>query len=122
MERLFRKGYEPALTLGNAKAIDILVCNPETKKTMAVSVKAVRGGGKWGVGRDDLSSHKDLVFVFLLYTDFDDLIVNPDVWVMRAKDVETRKAGWLNQAFAIYYSGANAPHDLDRFKDAWHLI
>lgn len=122
MERLFRKGYEPALTLGNAKSIDILVYDPATKKTKTVSVKAVCGGGKWSVGSDDLSGHKDLVFVFLLYRAFDDLTTDPEVIVMKASDVEARKQGWLNGTSAIYYAGSNAPEDLDKFKDAWHLI
>lgn len=121
MERLFRQGYEPALTLGNAKSIDILAYNPETKKTKAISVKAVRNGGKWGVGSEDYSTQDDLVFVFLRYRSFDDLTSNPDVYVIPAPIVEELKGGWLNGASALYYSGANAPN-LDGFKDAWHLV
>ena len=120
MERLFRMGYEAALTLGNTKRVDILVYDMDGQRQKKISVKTVRdGGGKWGVGHDDLSGEKDLVFVFLLYADFDDPTTNPDVWVMPAKDVETRKRGWLDGASAIYYSGSNAPDDLDKFKDAW---
>lgn len=122
MERLFRLGYEPALTLGNAKSIDVLAYRPDSHKQIRVSVKAVRSGGKWGVGRDDLSGEKDLIFVFLLYRSFDNLTTNPEVYVMPAKDVEKRKQGWLNETSAIYYSGINAAADLDNFKDAWHLI
>jgi hypothetical protein len=64
MEALYRLGHEPALTLGNAKLIDILV---QTKKgaTKRISVKAIRGGGKWGVGDANLSKQKELFFVLL---------------------------------------------------------
>lgn len=122
MERLFRMGYEPALTLGNAKTVDILVGRLGNQTPKRISVKTVCGGGKWGIGDTDLSSEKGLVFVFLLYRYFDDLTASPDVWVMPAKDVEARKQGWLNGTSAIYYSGSNMPVDLHKFKDAWSHI
>lgn len=122
MERLFRLGYEPALTLGNAKTIDILAYHPETEKQIRVSVKAVRSGGKWGVGRNDLSGENDLFFVLLIYKSFDDLSTSPEVYVMPAKDVEKCKRGWLNDTSAIYYSGEHKTDGFEQFKDAWHLI
>jgi hypothetical protein len=75
MEQLFRLGHLPALTLGNAKTVDIFV--KTTNGTYQVSVKSIRGGGKWGVGRDDYSSHDDLIFVLLRYDSFEDLRVRP---------------------------------------------
>lgn len=122
MERLFRLGYEPALTLGNAKSIDILAYHPQDRKQLRVSVKAVRDGGKWGVGKDDLSIEEDLIFFFLLYKSFDDLATSPDVYVMPATEVEKRKQPWLNETSAIYYSGINKSKDLEYFKNAWNLI
>lgn len=121
MEHLYRKGYEPALTLGNAKSIDILAYNPATGKTITISVKAVCKGDKWGVGRENLCHRDDMIFVFLLYRNFDDLTTTPEVWVIPAKDVEARKLGWLNGTSAIYYGGKNKT-DLREFKDAWHLL
>jgi hypothetical protein len=122
MEKLFRLGHEPALTLGNAKSIDIIV---RTRKgnLKTISVKAARGGGKWGVDKDDLSKEKDLLFVFLLYKSFDeDVTTNPLVWVMKAADVEKRKRPWFNKS-AIYYGvRKHMPPDLADFKDAWCLI
>ena len=60
--------------------------------------------------------------MFLNYKSFDDLSTSPEVYVMPAKDVEKRKRGWLNDTSAIYYSGNNAADDIEKFKDAWHLI
>ncbi len=121
MERLYRLGYEPALTLGNAKSIDIFVRTDEGK-LKTVSVKAVRGGGKWPVESRDLSGEKDMAFVFLLYKKFPDVTTDPEVWVMKASDVETRKRRWFEKS-AIYYSHKKqAPKDLSKFKDAWHVI
>ncbi len=81
---------------------------------MSVSVKACRGGGKWGVDHDDLSADKNLVFVFLLYKEFDEVTTAPEVWVMPAKEVEKRKKKWFSGS-GLYYSGT----DLDGFKDQW---
>ena len=121
MERLFRLGHEPALTLGNAKHIDILV---ETKsgRIKTVSVKAVRAGGKWPVGKSDLSHKSNMVFIFLLYKKFSDARTDPEVWVMPAKDVEARKRKWMD-GHGIYYSHANlGVPDLETYRDAWHHV
>jgi len=120
MERLFRLGFEPALTLGNAKSIDIFV--QTDAGPVAVSVKAARGGGKWPVSGTPDPDPEHLVYVLLLYRHFDDLKTDPEVWVMPAADVEKRKRPWFNRS-AIYYSHReHAPADLDEFKDAWHLV
>ena len=72
MELLFRLEHEPALTLGNAKSIDILTRSPNGN-LYEVSVKAMRGGGKWGIGTQDYSKEKNLVFVLLHYKKFGQL-------------------------------------------------
>ena len=120
MERLFRLGYQPALTLGNAKSIDILVQTGSGPKV--ISVKATRGGGKWPVSLASDPDPEHLVYVFLLYRHFDDVTTDPEVWVMPAPDVEDRKRQWFDRS-AIYYSHRQqAPADLADFKDAWHHI
>jgi hypothetical protein len=121
MERLFRLGHEPALTLGNAKSIDIIV-RTNNGKLKTISVKSARGGGKWGVEKYDLTTRDDLVFVFLLYKTFEDVKSDPQVWIMSAADVEKRKRPWFEKS-AIYYSHRiQTPADLDDFKNAWHVI
>lgn len=121
MERLFRLGHEPALTLGNAKSIDIIV-RTQRGELKTISVKAARGGGKWPVESRGVSNEKDLIFVFLLYRQFEDVTTDPEVWVMKASDVELRKRRWFEKS-AIYYSHKElAPADLHEFKNAWHLI
>jgi hypothetical protein len=87
MEKLYRLGHQPALTIGKAKSIDILVRT--TKGNLyEVSVKAVCGGGKWPVGTDDHSLHPNRVFVFLHYRSFGEIYSNPDVFVVPAIEVE----------------------------------
>ena len=42
MHCLFRQGYDPALTLGNTKGIDILMYNPKNNKQYKIEVKTSR--------------------------------------------------------------------------------
>ena len=83
MESLYRLGHEPALTLGNAKSIDILTRSPKGNH-YEISVKAIHGGGKWGIGKkdEDYSNRKNLVFVLLHYKQFKDLSELPIVRVI----------------------------------------
>lgn len=121
MERLFRLGHEPALTLGNAKTIDIIV-KTKSDRLQTVSVKAVCGGGKWPVDGEDVSKRKDLVYVFLRYRRFKDVTTDPDVYVIPARTVQKLKRPWFKKP-ALYYSHPeHAPRSLKRYKDAWKYI
>ena len=121
MERLYRLGHEPALTLGNAKSIDIIV-RSKSGSLKTVSVKSVTGGGKWPVDKIDMSHEEKLIFVLLRYKNFKDVTTDPEVWVMPAYEVESRKRPWFKKS-AIYYSHKEAaPKDLEKFKNAWHHI
>ncbi len=119
MELLFRLGHEPALTLGNAKSVDILTC-PPSGNPFQVSVKAMRGGGKWGIGNADYSKSSNLIFVLLYYRSFSDPHVLPDVWVIPALKAETIKRHWHNQ-YAIYLYKKDVD-DLLCYKNAWHYL
>lgn len=118
MEALYRLGHQPALTLGNAKSVDILVRTASGRK-IEVSVKAVRGGGKWGVGRQSLAGCQDLIFVLLHYTNFGDVTKRPHVFVVPAPDVERLKEEWLD-SYAVYFSNQEGRDRLTPFRDAWH--
>jgi hypothetical protein len=119
MELLFRLGHEPVLTLGNAKSLDILTRSPQGN-LYAVSVKAMRGGRKWGIGNQDCSKEKSLVFVLLHYKKFSDLIELPEIWIIPGVSAEKIKQLWHKQ-FGLYIYKEHA-HELYPYKDAWkHL-
>ncbi len=119
MEKLFRLGVQACLTLGNAKAIDILAVSEENE-FLKVEVKSNRGGGKWGVGTHDYSSEDRMVFVFLYYEDFDILENQPEVWVMKARDVEKLKRPWFN-SYAIYLYKEDR-ENMDQYRNNWAPI
>jgi len=120
MEKLFRLDHEASITLGNAKNIDIFTKAP-SGRLYEVSVKAIRGGGKWGIGKTDYSKHKDLIFVLLHYKKFDDLSVLPEIWVIPGKDAEKLKKPWF-ETHAIYCSNKNHRESIEKYRNAWsHL-
>jgi len=120
MEKLFRLGHEAALTLGNAKSIDIFTKSPKNN-LYEVSVKAIRGGGKWGIGKENYSNSGKLVFVLLHYKDFEDVNKIPDAWVLPAKQAEKIKRKWHEPQFAIYCYKEDFPK-LEKYKNAWHFL
>ena len=123
MELLHRKGHQPALTLGNAKTIDILTRSP-SKKRYEISVKAIQGGGKFGIGKEDYNKpeHKNLVFMLFWYKKFNDIGTPPETWIIPATDAENIKGPWLNGASAIYCGNKAALARIEQYKDAWHLL
>lgn len=120
MEALYRLGHQPALTLGNAKSIDILV-RTRKGRLIEVSVKTVRGGGKWGVGDEELRERNELLFVLLRYADFTNVAAPPDVFIIPAKEVARIREPWL-ESQAVYFSNAERRGRLERFQNAWHLF
>jgi hypothetical protein len=119
MEILHRLGHQPALTLGNAKTIDIISKAP-SGNIYEVSVKAIRGGGKWGIGKDDYSKSENLVFMLFWYKDFGNIEAHPETWIIPATEAEAIKRPWHNQ-FGLYLYKEYA-HLLDPYKSAWKYL
>ena len=121
MELLYRLGHEPALTLGNAKSIDILTKSPKGN-FYEISVKAIQAGGKWGLGKkEDYSNQKNLVFVLLHYRKFGYLSELPIVRVIPARIAEKIKREWQYTQSALYIYKADLP-EMDKYLDAWHYL
>jgi hypothetical protein len=117
MQVLYRLGHQPALTLGAAKSIDILV-RTASDRLLEVSVKSVCGGGKWGVGNKDLSARDNRVFVFLHFKSFNDVTRPPEAFVIPAPAVQQLKEEWFHQ-FAVYFSNQERRERLEEYRDAW---
>ena len=123
MERLFRLGHQASLTLGNAKTIDIFTTPPgPDDRTFKVSVKSIRGGGKWGIGTTDYTADRDLIFVLLHYRNFEELKAAPDVWIMPASAAMALRRPWLGDSFAMFCGNAQDRSALEPYRDAWHFL
>ncbi len=119
MEILHRLGHQPALTLGNAKTIDILSKAP-SGKIYEVSVKAIRGGGKWGIGSENYTTYDKLVFMLFWYKSFNDISTHPETWIIPAVKAEEIKLPWHAQ-FGLYLYKEHM-HLLEPYKNAWQHL
>ena len=80
---LCRMGYNVALTMGNAKAIDITVSNDKAK-AVCVQVKTTLKGQDWLVGRD-FPSRRDILVVLVRLGEHLDR--RPELYVLRPKQL-----------------------------------
>lgn len=119
MEILHRLGHQPALTLGNAKTIDILSKAP-SGKIYEISVKAIRGGGKWGIGKEDYAMHHNLVFMLFWYKNFNDISTHPETWIIPATEAERIKRPWHAQSGLYLYK--EHLHLIEPYKNAWQHL
>ena len=62
---LLKRGLQTSVTFGNAKSIDLLAYNPETKKTFTVQVKAVRTRNAFPISHARVEANHIYVFVIL---------------------------------------------------------
>jgi hypothetical protein len=67
--KLFKRGYQASVTFGNAKAIDVLVYNPENDKSYAVQVKTIRQKNCFLIKKENIKP--DHIYVFIILHDFE---------------------------------------------------
>jgi hypothetical protein len=121
MSVLYRLGLDANLTLGNKKAVDIVVVLAPGD-TVTIDVKAVAGAVDWLVG-STVDSPRDRHFVVLLSYEgkFANLDTMPKAWVLPHEEflrlVKTAKA----PSVLRYVSRAQVRR-LENRKDAWHLL
>ncbi len=101
LHRLFLEGYEPTLTLGNAKGVDILVLNTENNKTFKVEVKTTKSKSKWMLTEKHEQEDKNLIYCFV-FIDLEDKKKKPQTFFVSSKDVaeytkEKHKKWWSNR-------------------------
>jgi len=63
--KLFKRGYQVSVTLGNAKGVDLFVHNQRTGRTFTVQVKALRAKNCFPIKRESLEADHIYVFVLL---------------------------------------------------------
>ena len=118
---LHRFGLEANLTLGNKKAVDIVVVR-RAGDAVTVDVKAVAGKVDWLVGSAPASPRANHFVVLLTYDGkFEDLRSVPRVWVFPHAEflelVKTAKAPSM-----MRYVSRSQVTKLPQREDAWHLI
>lgn len=69
--KLFKRGYQASLTFGNAKAIDVLVFNPENDKSYIAQVKTLRQKNCFLIKKENIKS--DHIYIFIILHDFEQI-------------------------------------------------
>jgi hypothetical protein len=122
MSALWRLGLDANLTLGNKKAVDIVVVRA-AGDAVTIDVKAVAGKTDWLAGSAATIEPRRGHFVVLLTYEgrLEDLETVPRAWVLPHRDylglVKTASTGTM-----CYVSRKQVLTEMQRFENAWHLI
>ena len=121
MSVLYRMGLDANLTLGNKKAVDIVVVHA-AGKTITIDVKAVAGRVDWLVGNAAGPARKGHFVVLLAYDGkFGQLDHQPKAWVLPHAEflglIRTAKAPSI-----MRYVRRSEVAQLAQRADAWHLL
>jgi hypothetical protein len=121
MSVLYRLGLDANLTLGNKKAVDIVVVIAPGD-TITIDVKAVAGAVDWLVG-STIETPRDRHFVVLLSYEgkFADLAWLPKVWIFLHKEF----LGLIKSAkppSILRYVPRSQVRRLEHRRDAWDVL
>jgi hypothetical protein len=83
VSKLFKRRYQASVTLGNAKAIDVLAYNPATGKNFAVQVKTLRRRNCFPIDRKAIKADHVYIFVFLnAFEDTEEFFIVPGAEIL----------------------------------------
>jgi len=115
--KLFKKGLQAAITVGNAKAVDILVYNPENNKNYNVQVKTLRKKNCFLLKEKNINPEH--IFVFIILNEFEN---NEDYFILKGSEILND----INKFFGSTYKSENPSEmsainygPLKGYKDNW---
>jgi hypothetical protein len=118
--KLFKKGLQPSVTFGNAKAIDILVYNPKNNKNYNVQVKTLRKKNCFPLKRENIDQNH--IYIFIILNDFNN---NEDYFILKGdiilKDIDKFfGSSYKNEKPSIIPAINYGP--LQEYKDKWEIF
>ena len=94
LSTLYRKGVEAYLTIGNKKAVDIVV-RAKDGRTLSLDVKGLAGTTCWPI--DNLEAAPDHYVVFVSFlNDIGNELRVPEVYVVPAQSIEREHLDYRN--------------------------
>jgi hypothetical protein len=119
--QLFKRKYQVAITMGNAKAIDLVAVNPRTgKPPFNIQVKALRDKGGFDLKKEDILKEYVYIFVFL-----NEPSEAEDFFIIRGKTI----LGNRDRFYGATYRGQKKSSrptinygPLMEYKDNWKLF
>ncbi len=118
---LYRLGFDASLTLGNKKAVDIVVVLDEGR-AVTIDVKAVAGRNDWLLGNRDLPDAPGHFVVLVSYEGaFADAARPPRLWVFPAAELRPFVKVAEGQGLR-YVSRKTILERAAELENAWHLL
>ncbi|MDH6313121.1 hypothetical protein M2137_001908 [Parabacteroides sp. PFB2-10] len=113
LSMLYRRKSEAFLSMGNKKAVDILILQEEGTY-IEVDVKSVSGYASVPVNNIEVKDNRYVVFV-IYRNKFEDIETIPDFYIVPSKEVVERCDHYKEQR-RIH------PKHIKEYKDKWELI
>jgi hypothetical protein len=119
LSMLYRLGLDAALTLGNKKAVDIMVTN-EDRTIATIDVKGVAKRYDWPANNIRITHHNQHFYVLVSFEGkINDPRLNPSVWVVPADQVRPFMRTYKTR---IVVSRAALEKEGQRFRNAWDQL
>ena len=121
LSTLFRLGYDANLTLGNKKAVDIVVIHAESN-IATIDVKAVAGKMDWLLGNSPPNQSGNHYIILLSFEGkFSEVGNVPRVWVFPSEKLAKHVKVAANGS-TRYVSRKSILDNCSEFENAWQLI
>ncbi|GHV55499.1 hypothetical protein AGMMS49579_18550 [Spirochaetia bacterium] len=120
MSALHRLGVNALLTLGNKKAVDIVV--EKGADTLTVEVKGLASAGSFPIGSYTAKAQdKNHYYVFVSFLGkIGDPVCLPDVYIVPAKDLDGKGLVQHNKVNNVLYS--ELEKHTNRYKNNWAVF
>ena len=121
LSALTRLGFDASLTLGNKKAVDILIIRPDFS-TRTIDVKGLAGKNDWILGDSPLSKNANHYYLLLTFDGkIADLNNVPRIWIIPAKEIVSFIKTSANQK-TKYVSRKTIREKAAEYENAWDLF
>lgn len=97
--KLFKRGYQVAVTMGSAKSIDLFVFNPRTGRKFAVQVKTLTKKNCFLIKKEDIADED--IYIFILLNEFN---AKENFYILDGKTITSN----IDHFFGSCYRGGKA--------------
>jgi len=118
--KLFKRGIQAALTLGNAKSIDVLAFNPRNNTNFNVQVKSLRKKNCFLIKKESINVN--FIYIFIILNGLDK---EEDFFIIKGSEILRD----INKFFGSSYkrdTPSNMPAinygQLKEYKDNWEIF
>lgn len=113
---LLKREIQTSITIGNAKAIDLMAYNTNTKKSFQIQVKTLREKNYFLIKREEIEDNFIYVFVLLNKPN-----IPVQYYIIKGNDLNTDQHRFGKGFFHATMPGI-LPENLSDFEDNWNIF